>query len=82
MFNDFKYAFQSFKKNIADYLAISFVFSVLMLICFLVGKFILGAILAIIIVAVPAIISLKFCAYHSCNKEEVEFGANNASSVK
>lgn len=73
MFNDLKLSFQSFKKNIADYLSISFVFGVILFIGVLLSQFLIGPLLAFIVVAIPAIISLKFCAFHSHNKEQVEF---------
>lgn len=73
MFNDLKLAFQSFKKNIVEYLALSFIFGTILFIGVLLSEFLVGPILAFVIVAIPAIISLKFCAFHSHSKEEVDF---------
>lgn len=73
MFEDLKLAYQSFKKNWMDYLAISFVFGVITFIGFLVGQSILGLFLAYVLIAIPAIISLKFCAFQSYNKTKVEY---------
>jgi len=73
MFSDLKLAFQSFKKNKGDYLAISFVFGVMLFAGVLLSEFLLGPVFSFIILIIPAIISLKFCAFNSYNKEEVEF---------
>ena len=73
MFNEFKLAFQSFKKNWADYLAMSFVFAMIVFIGFLVGQLVIGLLLAFILVMIPAIISLKFCVYQAYEKPNVEY---------
>ena len=73
MFNDLKLAFQSFKRNYQDYLAISFVFGTIIFIGFLLGYFFIGVLFAYIAVMIPAIISLKFCVFQSYNKEQVEY---------
>lgn len=73
MFNDLKLSFQSFKKNIADYLSISFVFSVLLFVGVLLSEFCVDPIISFVAVVIPAIISLKFCAFHANNKEQIEF---------
>lgn len=73
MFSGLKLAFQSFKKNISDYLGIAFVFGVIVFLGVLLSEFLLGSLFSFIIVIIPAIISLKFCAFHSYNKEEVDF---------
>ena len=73
MFNNIKSAFQSFKKNWQDYLAISFVFGVIVFIGVLVSYFLTGMLLAYIIVIIPAIMSLKFCVFQSYGKEKIEY---------
>ncbi len=73
MFDNLKLAFQSFKRNLGDYLAISFVFGVIVFIGVLIGQSILGMLLAGIIIIIPAIISLKFCLYQSYDKAQVEY---------
>ena len=73
MFNDLKLAFQSFKRNIGDYLAISFVFGVMLFIGVLLSEFLVGPLVSFVMVGIPAIISLKFCAFHSHNKDQVEY---------
>ena len=73
MFNEFKLAFQSFKKNWADYLSISFVFAMIVFIGFLVGYLTIGLLLAFILIVIPAIISLKFCVYQAYEKPNVEY---------
>ena len=73
MFNNIKSAFQSFKKNWQDYLAISFVFGVLVFIGVLVSYFLSGMLLAYIIVIIPAIMSLKFCTFQAYGKEKIEY---------
>ena len=73
MFNNLKLALQSFKRNWQDYLAISFVFSVILFVGVLLGQLVVGPLIAFIIVFIPAIISLKFCAFHSYNKSQVEY---------
>ena len=73
MFNDLKLAFQSFKRNWTDYLAISFVFAMIVFIGIFVGQAMVGLLLGFIIVIIPAIISLKFCIYQSYDKPTVEY---------
>ena len=73
MFNDLKLALQSFKRNWKDYLSISFVFSMIIFIGILLGNLVLVLIIGFIIVIIPAIISLKFCAYQAYDKEEVQY---------
>lgn len=73
LFNELKLAFQSFKRSWADYLAISFVFAMIVYIGLLIGQSIIGLLLAFIIVVIPAIISLKFCAYQAYDKPQVEY---------
>ena len=73
MFNELKLAFQSFKRSWADYLAISFVFAMIVYIGLLIGQSMIGLLLAYIIVVIPAIISLKFCAYQAYDKPQVEY---------
>lgn len=73
MFNDLKLSFQLFKKNIADYLSVSFVFGVLLFIGVLLSEFLIGPLFAFVVMIIPSIISLKFVAFHSYNKEEIEF---------
>jgi len=73
LFNNLKLALQSFKRNWQDYLAISFVFSAILFIGVLLGHFVVGTLLAYIIIFIPAIISLKFCAFHSYDKPQVEY---------
>ena len=73
MFNDIKLAFQSFKKNFADYLAVSFVFGMIVLVGIMLGQMVIGMFLASIIVIIPAIMSLKFCAFQSHSKDEVDY---------
>ena len=73
MFTNLKLAFNSFKKNWQDYLAISFVFGVITFIGVLIGKTMIGMLLAYIIIAIPAIISLKFVAFQSYDKPKVEY---------
>ena len=72
MFNDLKLAFQSFKKNVGEYLAVSFIFGVMLLVGVLLSTFLVGPLIAFVIVGIPAIISLKFCVFHSYNKESIE----------
>lgn len=73
MFTNLKLAFNSFKKNWQDYLAISFVFGVITFIGVLIGRTMIGMLLAYIIIAIPAIISLKFVAFQSYDKQKVEY---------
>jgi len=73
LFNDLKLAFQSFKRNWTDYLAISFVFAMIVFIGIFVGQAMVGLLLGFIIVIIPAIISLKFCIYQSYDKPTVEY---------
>lgn len=73
MFNNIKLAFNSFKKNYQDYLAISFVFGVLLFLGILIGRTMLGMLLAYIVIAIPAIISLKFVVFQSYDKPKVEY---------
>ena len=73
MFNDLKLALQSFKRNWTDYLAISFVFAMIVFIGIFIGQAMIGLLLGFIIVIIPAIISLKFCVYQSYDKPIVEY---------
>ena len=73
LFNDLKLALQSFKKNWADYLAISFVFSMIVFIGILLGQTMIGMLLAFTGVIIPAIISLKFCVYQAHDKPQVDY---------
>ena len=73
MFNDLKLAFQSFRKNWADYLALSFAFSMIVFIGILLGQAVIGLLLGFICVIIPAIISLKFCAFQAYDKPQVEY---------
>ncbi len=73
MYNDLKLALQSFKRSWKDYLSISFVFSMIIFIGILLGNFVLGMLIGFIIVIIPAIISLKFCAYQAHDKQEVQY---------
>ena len=73
LFNDLKLAFQSFKKNWVDYLAISFVFSMIVYIGILIGQAITGLLISFIVVIVPAIIGLKFCVFQAYGKSQVEY---------
>lgn len=73
MFSEFKLAFQSFKKNWADYLSMSFVFAMIVFIGLLVGQMIGWLLIALIFVVIPAIISLKFCIYQAYDKPNVEY---------
>lgn len=73
MFSDLKQSLLSFKKNWADYLGVSFVFGVILFIAFLLGRSILGFLLAYVVIAIPAIISLKFFAMQSYDKNQIEY---------
>lgn len=73
MFNNLKLALQSFRKNLKDYLAISFVFSVIVFVGILIGQSMIGMLFAYIMIVVPAIISLKFCLFQSYDKAQVEY---------
>ena len=73
MFKNIKLAFQSFKKSWADYLAISFVFGVIVTIAFLIGQSLVGMLIAFVAIIVPAIISLKFCVFQAYDKPQVEY---------
>ena len=73
LFNDLKLAFQSFRKNWADYLALSFAFSMIVFIGILLGQAVIGLLLGFICVIIPAIISLKFCAFQAYDKPQVEY---------
>lgn len=73
MFNDLKLALQSFKRSWKDYLSISFVFSMIVFIGILLGNLVLGLLIGFIIIIIPAIISLKFCAYQAHDKQEVQY---------
>ncbi len=73
MFKSLKLAFQSFKNKWQDYLAVSFIFSVIIFVGFLIGQLFAGLFIAYIVVMIPAIISLKFCAFQSYDKNQVEY---------
>ena len=73
MFTNLKLAFQAFKRNMADYLAISFVFAMIVFIGILIGQSIVGMLLAFIIVIIPVIISLKFCVFQAYDKPQIEY---------
>lgn len=73
MLKNLKLSFDSFKKNYQDYLAISFVFGVILFLGVLIGRTMLGMLLAYIVIAIPAIISLKFVVFQSYDKSKVEY---------
>lgn len=73
MFSELKLAFQSFKRSWADYLAISFVFSVIVFIGILIGQATIGLLFSFIIIIIPVIISLKFCVFQAYDKPQVEY---------
>lgn len=73
MIKSLKLALQSFKRNYKDYLAVSFVFSVIAFLGILIGQSIIGLLLAYIVIIVPLIISLKFLVFQSHDKEQVEY---------
>ena len=73
MFKNLKLALASFKKNWKDYLALSFVFGVIIFLGVLIGQTILGMLIAFIAIMIPAIISLKFCTFQSYDKPQVEY---------
>ena len=73
MFNELKLAVKAFKKNLVDYLAISFVFAMIVFLGILIGQIALGLLLAYVVIIIPAIISLKFCAYQAYEKPSVEY---------
>lgn len=73
MFNELKLSIKAFKKNWADYLAISFVFAMIVFLGILIGQVALGLLLAYVVIIIPAIISLKFCAYQAHEKPTVEY---------
>lgn len=73
MFNDFKLAFQSFKKNWADYLALSFAFSMIVFIGIFLGQAAIGLLLGFVCIIIPAIISIKYCAFQAYDKPQIEY---------
>lgn len=73
MFKDLTNAFKTFKKNWADYLAISFAFAMIVFIGILLGELMVGLLFAYIIVIIPAIISLKFFVFQSHDKNTIEY---------
>lgn len=73
MFKNLKLAFSAFKKNWKDYLALSFVFGMIIFLGILLGQLVIGLLIAFIAIMIPAIISLKFCAFQSFDKQQVEY---------
>lgn len=73
MFKNLKLALASFKKNWKDYLALSFVFGVIIFLGTLIGQTVVGMLIAFIAIMIPAIISLKFCTFQSYDKPQVEY---------
>ena len=72
MFKSIKKSFELFKRNWADYLGVSFIFGVIVFVGILIGQVFLGLLIPFILIIIPAIISLKFCVFQACNKEQVE----------
>ena len=73
MFNELKLAFNLFRRNWKDCLAISFAFSMIIFIGLLTGYLFLGLLLAFIFIMIPAIISLKFFAFQAYDKQTIEY---------
>ena len=73
MFKNLKLALASFKKNWKDYIALSFVFGVIIFLGVLLGQALVGMLIAFIAIMIPAIISLKFCTFQSYDKPQVEY---------
>ena len=64
LFSNLKLALQSFKKHLSDYIAIAFVFSMIVLLGFLVGWLMVGLLIAAVCIVIPAImIALKYTKY-------------------
>lgn len=82
MWTSLKLAFQTFKKKWTDYLAVSFIFGVVSFIGILIGtaifkdKFIgpvpVGLCITFLLIAIPMVVGLKFCAFQSYDKNQVE----------